>query len=82
MLSFGHLELGLDSQPQQHRDVLEQQHQQLEQLLQTVVRQKEMGRAIGDELDVQNAMLRELDQKVEIADVRMRGANQKVKTLK
>lgn len=82
MLSFGLLELDLDSQPQQHRDVLEQQHQQLEQLLQTVVRQKEMGRAIGDELDVQNAMLRELDQKVEIADVRMRGANQKVKTLK
>lgn len=54
---------------------------ELEQMLAVIQRQKELGRAIGDELDLQNAMLRDVDDKVDVAGARLRGANEKIKRL-
>jgi regulator of vacuolar morphogenesis len=46
-----------------------------------VGRQKEIGKAIGDELDVQNKLLDDLEGRVDITGARMKGAIQQAKKL-
>ena len=62
--------------------MVDEQDHQLDKILQVVQRQKEMGRAIGDELDIQNSLLAEIDEKVDITDARMKGANKQIKKLR
>lgn len=61
---------------------MEDQDSQLDQMMRVVQRQKEMGLAIGDELDLQNEMLNELDQRADLTRAKLKGAQTQMKRLK
>jgi regulator of vacuolar morphogenesis len=85
---FGKVDETDETRGRDNRQVLElqnslvqQQDEQLDQMLNVVKRQKEIGRAIGDELDLQNQLLGELDQRVDFTKSRLSGAGKQLKRL-
>ncbi len=64
-----------------HQETIKSQDDQLDALMTIVGRQKEIGKAIGDELDVQNKLLDDLEGRVDITGARMKGAIQQAKKL-
>ncbi|KAI3639827.1 hypothetical protein MIR68_002141 [Amoeboaphelidium protococcarum] len=61
--------------------VIASQDQQLDVLLQSIRRQKQVGIAISDELDVQKAMIDELDAGVDRTQARVSGISTQIKKL-
>lgn len=64
-----------------HEQVVEHQDSSLDQLMAVIGRQKEIGRAIGDELDVQNQLLRDIDVKVGNTTARIKNAQKQADKL-
>ena len=64
------------------QDMIQTQDQQLDSLLQVVQRQKEMGRVIGDELEIQNRLLENLDGRVDGTRARLSNAQRQADRLK
>ena len=62
---------------QLQQTMLQQQDQGVDTLLKIVRRQKEMGMAIGEELDIQTRMLKQLDDDVERVDKKTRVARKR-----
>lgn len=62
---------------QLQKTMLQQQDQGVDTLLKIVRRQKEMGMAIGEELDIQTRMLKQLDDDVERVDKKTRVARKR-----
>ena len=56
-------------------EMVTQQDGHLDNLLETITRQKELGRAIGGELDIQNKALSSLESKLDVTAQRLKIAN-------
>ncbi|KAL1928324.1 hypothetical protein VTP01DRAFT_2680 [Rhizomucor pusillus] len=64
------------------QQIMEDQDQQVEQFSALLARQKQIGLAIGDELEVQNQILDELDGDVDRTALKLKFANKKLATIK
>ncbi|CAO3624480.1 unnamed protein product [Cunninghamella echinulata] len=64
------------------RQLMEDQDQQVEQFSAILNRQKQLGYAIGDELETQNQLLDELDNDVGRTQTKMKFANKKLNKIK
>jgi regulator of vacuolar morphogenesis len=60
------------------KDIMNEQDQDLEELLKLVRRQKEIGLAIGEEVEIQNVMLNQVNEDVDRHDAKMRIAKKKM----
>jgi regulator of vacuolar morphogenesis len=61
--------------------MLQQQDQGMDNLLRIVKRQKEMGMAIGEELEIQTRMLEQLNEDVDRVDKKTRVARKRADKL-
>ncbi|KAI9315107.1 Phox homologous domain-containing protein [Dichotomocladium elegans] len=75
---------GLDNEGllQYQQEVMNDQDMQVEQFSALLARQKQLGLAIGDELEVQNQILDELDADVDRTGTKLKFANKKLATIK
>jgi regulator of vacuolar morphogenesis len=66
---------------QLNKSMVGEQDQQLDTLLSIVSRQKEIGRRIGEELDDQNNLLRDMDERADIVSTKLKNASKSLKRL-
>jgi regulator of vacuolar morphogenesis len=62
-------------------DMMKEQDNHLDSLLNVVVRQKEIGLAINDELELQNSRLKKLESKVDLVSSKMKNAGKAIKKI-